>query len=446
MIARLLRSIAVVGAAWMLSAGTASAQAPVVSAATSGNVVTISWSATAGAAGYRLDAGTAAGNYNLGSIPLGPVTSLAPVGLLNGVYFVRVVALPGNEASAEVRIQLPSPPAAPTGLAIARNGTGLVATWAAGSSGAVPDGYQIQFGYASGQTIIGFPTSTTAWGMGGGVPPATYYARVVALTGPAVSDPSNEVVVTMPAGGACDAVSSDFTATAPSGIISLSWTQTPGVATFIDAAINGVPQVSNVPIPGRINFGFVGTPSGGSVMPLGTYGFNARTVLSCGAQATRAVTLVNTGAPPAGPRAADPAPGQLLPVPNYLLTVVNRIASRYPGQLRNSCAEHGGNNRFIFEVVRELRTLDSRWGLNIKRGYQGLSQDVVTYNRSALPDEGATTGPTGARRNISLYDIIAGHCGPNPGPWVSEVTGATIDGGSRAVWTLTPYLDAGYKP
>ena len=81
-----------------------------------------------------------------------------------------------------------------------------------------------------------------------------------------------------------------------------------------------------------------------------------------------------------------------------------------------------------------------------QRVFKITAEDIVSYNRSALPDEGATTGPTAARLNISIFDMIGGHCGPRPGPNWQDVTGPTIDGGTYAVWTLLPYLEAGYTP
>jgi hypothetical protein len=146
-----------------------------------------------------------------------------------------------------------------------------------------------------------------------------------------------------------------------------------------------------------------------------------------------------------GPREPNPAPGQLLPPPNYLPQVVEAMARAYPGDLFNSCREHGGNNVFMFRVLAELRKRSSRWGLNYKRGWAGdLSQDIITYNPTDRPDEGES--------RIYLYDIIGGHCGDRPGPNWADVTDATWSQrgnpacGSEwcARWTIEPYLRAGF--
>jgi hypothetical protein len=117
-------------------------------------------------------------------------------------------------------------------------------------------------------------------------------------------------------------------------------------------------------------------------------------------------------------------------------SVVNAVASAYRADLLNSCVEHGGNNVWLYRLVRELRRHDTRWGLNWKRGRVGdMSQDVVDYNFSADPDEGTT--------NVYIIDVIGGHCGSNPGPaWVDN-TEATRQGGTIGRWTLQPYLAAG---
>ncbi|MFN7979412.1 MAG: hypothetical protein U0P30_14850 [Vicinamibacterales bacterium] len=451
MTGRVLRSITAIAAAWLLSAGVASAQAPVMAVPTiSGNNVTFTWSATAGATGYRLDYGVASGAY-LNGLTLGNVTQYS-VGAPNGTFFLRVVALPGNEISNEIRIQVPSPPAAPTNLQVARNGTGLVATWTPGVGGNAADFYQIQIGVTPGTTIYTSNVTNAGWGFPAGVPAGTYYVRAVAVnaTGNVPSAPSPEVVVTMPAGGACDPALSDFTAQGVGGLLSLNWTPLPGVSNVLNVSLNGGVLVTNFPLTfatGRFNYGYVGTGPNSGILPnLGVYDLAVTTAFSCGSQAQRTVTVNLNGAPAPGTRTADPAPGQLLPVPNYVQTVVTNVANRRPDLLRNSCVDTGGNNRFMFEVVKELRALDNRWGLNVKRGYQGLSQDIVVYNRSALQDEGATTGPTAATANVALFDIIGGHCGSAPSPNWTEVTQATINGGARAVLWLGPYLDAGYKP
>lgn len=439
--ARVLRGLIGVAAAWLLSSNVASAQPPMLAQpAVSGNTVTFVWTATAGASSYRLDYGVTSGVY-IGNLALGNVTTFQ-IGAPNGVFAIRVVALPGGEASNEITLQVPAPPAAPTGLSVSRNGTGVAATWNPGMGGGSIVGYRLIAALTPGGADFVIPTIANAFG-GGPAPANTYYFSVVAYNAAGQSARSNEVQIMMPGGGACDAGPLVPLSTfAFSGYLSISWPAIGGATQYVlSAKLNGVEQ------------GPFGLPASvtriGQVVPLGTYTLSVRAVMSCGGQSPdNPVDVVNDGSAPPGPRTANPTPGQLLAVPGYGLSVVNSVAAARPDLLLHSCVEHGGgNNRFMFEVVRELRNRDTRWGLNWKRGLvNDLSQDIVAFNRSHLPDEGATSGPTGATQNISIFDMIGNHCGSRPTPNWQDQTGATIAANARAVWTLLPYIAAGYRP
>lgn len=127
-----------------------------------------------------------------------------------------------------------------------------------------------------------------------------------------------------------------------------------------------------------------------------------------------------------GGRTPDPAPGQRLPLPN-MLYVVEQVASARPDLLRNSCQEHGGSWAFMDAVVDTLRTYDTRWGYNGKRGNANdPSMDVIDYHYGAGPDHNST--------EVYIIDIIGGHCGSSPTPGWNDVTGATAAGGSIGRW------------
>jgi hypothetical protein len=109
--------------------------------------------------------------------------------------------------------------------------------------------------------------------------------------------------------------------------------------------------------------------------------------------------------------------------------VVEQVAMEHPEWLLASCVKTGGNNEFLFEVVRRLRMIDPRWGLNWKRGMIGdLSQDVVDYHFGEGEPEEST--------DVFIIDIIVGHCGDNPQPGWIDVTLATLEGGTIGMWTL----------
>jgi hypothetical protein len=131
---------------------------------------------------------------------------------------------------------------------------------------------------------------------------------------------------------------------------------------------------------------------------------------------------------PAGPggRAPDPQGGRL-PLPGYGSGVVTAVARANPGLLANSCQEHGGSWQFLDLVVDTLRTYDTRWGYNGKRGNANdPSLDVVTYHYGSGPDQGSTA--------VYIVDVIGGHCGPTPSPAWNDVTQATANGGTIGRW------------
>jgi hypothetical protein len=140
--------------------------------------------------------------------------------------------------------------------------------------------------------------------------------------------------------------------------------------------------------------------------------------------------------PPAGPlpgggggggRTPDPPAGQRLPLPN-MAHVVQQVAAARPDLLRNSCQEHGGSWAFLDAVVDTLRTYDTRWGYNWKRGNVGdPSMDVVDYHWGRGGSENST--------EVYIIDVIGGHCGSNPSPAWGDVTDVTYNAGSTGRWT-----------
>lgn len=119
------------------------------------------------------------------------------------------------------------------------------------------------------------------------------------------------------------------------------------------------------------------------------------------------------------------------PLPDARPTLA-AVASEHGDWLRNSCVDMGGNNDFLFEVVRRLRRGDPRWGLNWKRGRVGdMSQDVIAYYFGpGAPVEGSL--------ETYIVDVIVGHCGATPSTGWNDVTGV---GGADARWTLAGRTD-----
>ena len=128
-----------------------------------------------------------------------------------------------------------------------------------------------------------------------------------------------------------------------------------------------------------------------------------------------------------GGRTPDPAPGQRLPLPN-MFHIVQQVAAARPDLVRNSCQEHGGSWGFMDLLVDTLRTYDTRWGYNWKRGNVGdPSLDVVDYHWGRGGDEGST--------EVYIIDVLGGHCGNNPSPSWNDVTAVTYNNGGVGRWT-----------
>jgi hypothetical protein len=128
---------------------------------------------------------------------------------------------------------------------------------------------------------------------------------------------------------------------------------------------------------------------------------------------------------PLGPGGRAPAGGG---IPGYGEGVVQAVARANPGALANSCQSHGGSWQFMDQVVDTLRTYDTRWGYNGKRGnVNDPSHDAIAYNYGGGADQGST--------EVYIIDIVGGHCGSSPGPAWIDVTEATRQGGTIGRWT-----------
>jgi hypothetical protein len=131
------------------------------------------------------------------------------------------------------------------------------------------------------------------------------------------------------------------------------------------------------------------------------------------------------GGVPTGPGGRGPDNG---PLPSYGESVVRAVAAANPGALQNSCQDSGGSWQFMDQVVDTLRTYDTRWGYNGKRGNtHDPSKDVIAYHYGSGPDEGSP--------DVYIIDIIGGHCGANPSPIWNDVTAITLQSGTIGKWT-----------
>lgn len=402
--------------------------------------VSFTWTAVAGASSYVLHAGVAPGQYIV-SFNVGNTTTFGTEAPAVGTYFVQVEAVTptGNLLSNEVSIQVVSmfvPPTAPTDLQSYLNGRHVTFAWTPGVGGGAPTAFYLRVGSTAGGSDIGtFPMGGANQVNVPNVAPGTYFVRALAYNNGGFSPESNEVEFTMTTEGVCTPPpAQSFSPRVFGSFVQLSWPGIAGAAGYrfdASATPGGAPLVS-------LPFGPTTTRYNAFGVGNGVYYGRLTSVFTCGSQSEGPeIPITVDGAPPPGPRTPDPAPGTLLPLPN-MSSMVRQLASERPDLVDQSCREHGGNNRFLFELVRRLRQVDNRWGLNWKRGNFGdMSQDIVTYNASNLSDEG-TRSPA-----IYIVDVIGGHCGPRPGPNWEDVTQLTAERGAIGIWTLLPYLDAG---
>ena len=130
------------------------------------------------------------------------------------------------------------------------------------------------------------------------------------------------------------------------------------------------------------------------------------------------------GGVPTGPGGRGAAGG---PLPSYGAGVVSAVARANPGAIQNSCQDTGGSWQFMDQVVDTLRTYDTRWGYNGKRGNANdPSKDVITYNYGSGADEGST--------QVYIIDIVNGHCGSTPSAGWNDVTQVTLSSGTIGRW------------
>jgi hypothetical protein len=187
------------------NAGSAPAP-PSLTSQVSGSTVTLSWSVSANATAYIIEAGSSPGAANLANFSTGSTSTVyLASGVGPGSYYVRVraanadgVSAPSNEVVAIVGTTCVVPPA-PTGLALnSVSGSTVVLSW-----NEVPLAYTyvIQAGSAPGSSnLVNADLGSNLPGLRAtGVAAGTYYVRVLARTPCATSGPSNEILV--PVGG-----------------------------------------------------------------------------------------------------------------------------------------------------------------------------------------------------------------------------------------------------
>jgi hypothetical protein len=414
-----------------------------LNASAAGNTVNLSWTPVPGAVLYGIEAHYV-GGPTLPLTPVGNQTSLSIPGVPPGTYLVRITASTGAQSNIST-VVVAAPGAAvpaPTDFAASVAGNAVTFSWTLPpTAGLLALGAEMLSG--PGGAVV----AQQVFRLGQSahmphVPNGVYTLRLRAVGAGGISPPSNEITFGVPSCSAPPSIPINIATTG--NFVTLSWQPPPGVLGYqlnASSVPGGSPNVLSQALPPGMT-----TVSRGGLTP-GNYYVTLFANVGCGiASSGEQLVSISNATPPTGPRGpviTNPCPNAQTAChpsqyPNLAQAeqIVHAVAAQFPGDLRNSCAEHGGNNIWLFRVVQALRQVDSRWGLMWKRRVIGdMSQDVIAYQFSAAPDEGSD--------QMYAWDVIAGHCGSSPSPWFNNISSLNPSG---AIWTLQPYLAAGFPP
>jgi hypothetical protein len=254
------------------------------------STVTLNWTPSndgGPAQRYFIDAGTASGVFNLGSILVpAPATSTQVNGVPPGTYFVRVRAqnamgTSGPSPQAQVSVGSCTAPGATGPLSATVNSTTVSLQWSAPATG-LTQGYRFIVGTAPGLAnvlVADYPASVTALAAAG-VPYGTYYARVAATNACGVGPTSNELTVVVQPCSAAPQAPTGMRATVAGSQVSLAWNAPaagPVPASYV-IVVGSAPGLSNVLVYPT------GSPATvlGAVAPAGVYYVRVQAQNPCG--------------------------------------------------------------------------------------------------------------------------------------------------------------------
>ncbi len=245
---------------------------------------------------FLIDAGTAPGTYNLGTIVVNaPATSFAagPAGV--GVYYLRLRAQNALGTSAptperSVNVGNCTAPPAPASFTATSNDTFVNLQWTPPASGVV-QGYQVVAGSAPGAAnlaVLPYPATVTS--LGAPVAYGTYYVRVHATNVCGLSPPSNEVVLVVQPCAAPPTAPVGLVGSQSGGVVTLAWTAPSGISptsyTIVAGSAPGASDILVYP---------TGTTATGLAAPAprGTYHVRVIATNACGQSgASNEVTVV----------------------------------------------------------------------------------------------------------------------------------------------------------
>ena len=316
-----------------------------------------------------------------------------------------------------------APPTAPTNFAITVSGLNVFLSWTASANN--PTSYVIQGGFAPGQTAVTVPVSASVTSLGASAGPGTYYVRVVAVNSEGSSPPSNEVAVTLTSGCAPPSAPLNFRAMMRGTEAYLFWRRpVVGAVNSYTLQAGFAPGQTIAEIP-------VGGTAINAVVASGAY--YGRVIATGGCGGSPVSNEIPVVFPSNSVRAADPAPGTLLGLPE-IRGLLTRIHNENPGLLAQSCPDPNRkyiNNPWLDRMVDRLRQYDTRFGYN-KKPTRGPADNggfpVIAAGDEIVYFSGS--GVAEGSRDVFAIDILFGHCGPTP-----ELTYRDFTGQEEAIWT-----------
>lgn len=187
-------------------------------------------------------------------------------------------------------------PGPPQSLEASVNGSAVLMTWQAPSTGGAPTEYIFDASLSPGGPLIASYAVTGTTITITGVPNGVYYLRVSALNPDGRSAPSNEVVVAVPAGGCTSAPNAPqgLSGTASSNQVTLNWTAPSGgcAATSYSVQAGSAPGASDIAV---INAGTATTLS--ALAPAGTYYVRVVAVNGFGGSQPSNEVVITVGCP-----------------------------------------------------------------------------------------------------------------------------------------------------
>ena len=311
-------------------------------------------------------------------------------------------------------------PTAPSNLTATVSGLNVTLSWTASANS--PTSYQLQAGFAPGETVVQASVSGSVTSLSASGGPGTYYVRAVAFNNESGSAPSNEVVVTLTCAPSAPL---NFRAMMRGTEAFLFWRRpNAGPTSHYIVQAGGAPGQTILQ---------QGTTTTGinAVVNSGTYYARVAAANPCGTSPVS--NEVQVPFPSSSGRVADPDSGTLLGLPDIQELLV-RIHSENPGLLAQSCPNPNSkymNNPWLDRMIDRLREYDTRFGYNKKptRGPAdngGLpviaAGDEITYFAGSGTAEGS--------RDVFVIDILLRHCGDNPSLTYRDFTGE-----EEAIWT-----------